>query len=59
MRTWTEEEMDRVAADLVDETIIAAGGDVKRAERVLRLLLPRFGTKRVRCGYGQHGKAAQ
>jgi hypothetical protein len=35
-RTWTEEELDRVAADLVDEAIIAAGGDLKRAERVLR-----------------------
>jgi hypothetical protein len=47
-RRWTEEEMDRAAADLVDETIIAAGGDLKRAERVLRRVLPKHGKKRPR-----------
>lgn len=44
---WTEEELDRIAADLVDETIIAAGGDLKRAARALRrtpyLKVPRQG----------------
>jgi hypothetical protein len=45
VRVWTEEELDRTAADLVDETILAAGGDVEHAEQVLRrthyLVVPR------------------
>lgn len=34
-KQWTEEELDRLAADLVDHTIIAAGGDVQRAAEAL------------------------
>lgn len=34
-RVWTDAELDDLAADIVDHTIIAAGGDVQLAARVL------------------------
>jgi hypothetical protein len=34
-KQWTDAELDAVAADLVDHTIIAAGGDIRRAAEVL------------------------
>lgn len=34
-KQWTDAELDQLAADLVDHTIIAAGGDIKLAAKVL------------------------
>lgn len=34
-KQWTDAELDELAADLVDHTIIAADGDIKRACEVL------------------------
>lgn len=34
-KQWTDAELDELAADIVDHTIIAAGGDIKLAARVL------------------------
>jgi hypothetical protein len=52
---WTEDEEGRVAAELVDMAIVAAGGDVRRAEAALRDVTEKHGTLRPGVVYSRAG----